>query len=44
MPTKPVALLLIGAVTTANVLVSTVAMAFGGFAAATPNRAADIWG
>ena len=44
MPTELVALLMIGAVTTANLLVGTVAMAFGGFAAATPHRAAEIWG
>lgn len=29
---------------TANVVVSAVAMAFGGFAAASPHRAAEIWG
>ena len=44
MPTEPVALLMIGVVTTANVLVSAVAMTFGGFAAASPHRAAEIWG
>lgn len=44
METELAASLIVGSLTTANVLVSTVAMALGGFAAAYPNRAAEIWG
>ena len=39
MGTELVALLIVGSLTAANVLVSTVAMALGGFAAASPHRA-----
>jgi Sec-independent protein secretion pathway component TatC len=36
--------LLFGTLTAANLFVSTVAMMFGAFAAASPRRAAQIWG
>lgn len=41
---KAVALSIICASTAANLLVSTAAVALGGFAAASPDRAAEIWG
>jgi Sec-independent protein secretion pathway component TatC len=44
MAMELVALLIDGSLTTANPLASTVAMALGGLATASPHRAAEIWG
>lgn len=44
MATELVALLIVGALTATNLLVSTVAMTLGTFVATSPHRAAKIWG
>jgi Sec-independent protein secretion pathway component TatC len=44
MSAELVALLIVGSLIEVNLLVSTIAMALGVFAAASPRRAAEIWG
>ncbi len=44
MEPKLAALSIIGGLTAANLAVSGITMAFGAFAAASPRRAAEIWG